>query len=119
LGFLKAFGAFYDDKPIGARLELCFRDVVYDWYAGSDLRYKNRYPNDYLPYNIMLWGKDNGYRLFDFGGAGKPGVPYGVRDHKIKFGGDMVEFGRFQKVNDRVVYKLAEKLVGSIKPANK
>ena len=34
-----------------------------------------------------------------FGGAGKPDKPYGVRDYKLKFGGQLVNWGRFEKVH--------------------
>ena len=47
------------------------------------------------------------YCLFDFGGAGKPNVPYGVRDHKLKFSENLVEFGRFEKIYHPLLYKFA------------
>jgi lipid II:glycine glycyltransferase (peptidoglycan interpeptide bridge formation enzyme) len=47
----------------------------------------------------MEWGHNNGYEKFDFGGAGKPDEEYGVRDYKLKFGGELVNWGRFQKVH--------------------
>lgn len=105
---LKVFGAYSENTLIGVRFELCFKEMIYDWYAGSDLNYKNRYPNDFLPYHILLWGAKNGYKVFDFGGAGKPGIPYGVREHKIKFGGELVEFGRYQSINKPSLMKLGE-----------
>ena len=93
--YVKVFVVEIEGTIIGTRVELCFKDLVYDWYAGADDNYKNHYPNDVLPYSILIWGKENGFKSFDFGGAGKPDVPYGVRDHKLKFGGQMVEYGRF------------------------
>ena len=51
------------------------------------------------------------FKSFDFGGAGKPDVPYGVRDHKLKFGGQMVEYGRFEKINNKLVYSIASKFI--------
>ena len=47
------------------------------------------------------------FEVFDFGGAGQPNVPYGVRDHKMKFGGDLVNLGRFEIVHNRFLYELA------------
>lgn len=102
-GYLRAFGAFADNDLIGIRLELCYKGLIYDWYAGSDDRFKNRYPNDFLPYHILHWGNENGFEKFDFGGAGKPDKPYGVRDHKLKFGGELVNFGRYEKVNQPLI----------------
>ena len=63
-----------------------------------------------LPWKIMEWGHENGYKLFDFGGAGKPNIPYGVRDYKLKFGGDLVNFGRFEKVHKK--YRMAFGKIG-------
>ena len=37
----------------------------------------------------------NGIEKFDFMGAGSPDEDYGVRDFKAKFGGSLVEPGRF------------------------
>lgn len=108
---VKVFVVEYEDMIIGTRVELCYKGLVYDWYAGADDNYRNCYPNDVLPYSILLWGSDNGFESFDFGGAGKPGVPYGVRDHKLKFGGQLVEYGRFERINNCLVYTLASRLV--------
>jgi lipid II:glycine glycyltransferase (peptidoglycan interpeptide bridge formation enzyme) len=46
----------------------------------------------------MEWAHEQGFRSYDSGGAGKPGVAYGVRDFKAKFGGQLVNYGRYQKV---------------------
>jgi len=105
---LKMFASEYENKIIGCRLELCHNGLIYDWYAGYDENYKNRYPNDFLPYHIMVWGSRNGYQYFDFGGAGKPDVSYGVREHKLKFGGNLVEYGRYQKINKQFIMKIGE-----------
>jgi len=32
--------------------------------------------------------------VYDFGGAGKPDEPYGVRDFKAKFGGKLINYSR-------------------------
>jgi serine/alanine adding enzyme len=32
--------------------------------------------------------------VFDFGGAGRPDEPYGPREFKSKFGGELVDYGR-------------------------
>lgn len=98
-GILKTFAASYNNQLIGVRMELCYKDCVYDWYAGADDNYRNHYPNDFVPYHILMWGQNNGYKYFDFGGAGKPNVPYGVREHKLKFGGTLVNYGRFEKIH--------------------
>lgn len=95
---LKYFGAFDNEKLIGVRVELIYKECIYDWFAGADMNYNNRYPNDFLPYSIIIWGKQNNLNVFDFGGAGHPNKPYGVREHKLKFGGELVNYGRFELV---------------------
>ena len=102
------FAAKYQNVVIGARIEFIFKGKVYDWYAGSNFEYYKYNPNDYLPWKILQWAKDNGYNTFDFGGAGKPNEKYGVRDYKLKFGGELVEFGRFEKVHKPLLMKLGQ-----------
>lgn len=103
-----AFGIFHEGLLIGTRMELLYNGLVYDWYAGSHHQYTNKYPNDFLIYHLLLWAKGEGYHTFDFGGAGKPGIPYGVRDYKMKFGGELVEYGRFDKVHNTYLYALGK-----------
>jgi serine/alanine adding enzyme len=56
----------------------------------------------------LQWGAENGYRLYDFGGAGKPGEVYGVRDFKAKFGGRLVEYGRFTVTHAPIRIRLSK-----------
>jgi serine/alanine adding enzyme len=79
---------------IGASVELLHKDVMYGWYGGVDRAYADYMPGELLMWHILKWGVENDYRVYDFGGAGKPGEEYGVRDFKAKFGGELVSFGR-------------------------
>lgn len=97
------FGAWYNDRMIAGQVRLCFKNTVYAWYAGSDNAYFSKKPNDFLLWNVICWSKQNGYGVFDFGGAGKPGVEYGVRDYKLKFGGELVNYGRYERVNKKLL----------------
>jgi len=90
--------AYFNNQIVGFRFVLCYNNQIYDWYAGSLEKYYDKYPNDILPWKILQWGRKNGFKLFDFGGAGKPNKPYGVRDYKVKFGGDVVNFGRYERI---------------------
>tara|TARA_Y100001970_G_C14214391_1_gene848769 strand:+ start:176 stop:1177 length:1002 start_codon:yes stop_codon:yes gene_type:complete len=100
---LKLFCAENDGKIIGCMIAVVYKKVIYDYYAGAYSEYYNKYPNDLIPWEVFLWGKENNYTLFDFGGAGKPNIKYGVRDYKKKFGGDIVNFGRFLKVHNKLL----------------
>jgi lipid II:glycine glycyltransferase (peptidoglycan interpeptide bridge formation enzyme) len=104
----KIFLAVNEEKIIGTMYVLCFRDIMYDWYAGSYQAYYKKYPNDLIPWKAFLWGKENGFKTFDFGGAGKPDVPYGVRDYKKKFGGGVVNFGRFEKIHKPLLFQFGK-----------
>lgn len=85
--------------PVGCSAELAYKDTIYGWYGGSDRTYGRYIPNDLLVWHILEWGARNGYRVYDFGGAGMPDEKYGVRDFKAKFGGQLVSFGRFTQVH--------------------
>ena len=106
-GMIRFFGAINNNEIIGTIVVLCYKQRIFDWYAGSSSQHYNKYPNDLLPWEVFLWGKKKGYTLFDFGGAGKPGVPYGVRDYKKKFGGTFVNFGRYEKIHKPLLMKAA------------
>lgn len=107
-GMVKYFTVVNNGLMIGVRIVLCYKDLVYDWYAGSSYKDRNKYPNDFLPWEVILWCKRSGYKIFDFGGAGKPGKPYGVRDYKLRFGGRLVNFGRYEKVHNKLLMKIGE-----------
>jgi lipid II:glycine glycyltransferase (peptidoglycan interpeptide bridge formation enzyme) len=100
---VKFFGAFCQGKMIAGQVRLCYKNTVYAWYSGSDSDYFQKRPNDFLLWNVILWSKENNFNVFDFGGAGKPDVPYGVRNYKLKFGGELVNYGRYQKEHKRLL----------------
>ncbi len=107
LSYLKIFSACFENDIIAVRYILCFKNTLYDWYTGSDKNHLDKYPNDLLPWEILLWGKQNGFQEFDFGGAGKPDKPYSVRDYKIKFGGKLINLGRYQKIYKPLIMKIS------------
>ncbi len=100
---VKVFVLAYNEKIIACRFVLCYSSMIYDWYAAADNNYLDYYPNDFLVWKILEWGSQNGYKEFDFGGAGKADKAYGVREYKLKFGGELVEFGRFENVHKKLL----------------
>lgn len=94
---MRATFAVYQGKIIGTRLALLHNGTVFDWYAASDRTYRNCYPNEALAWDMIEYGAKNGYKVFDFGGAGIRGKTYGPAKFKEKFKGQLVEYGRFQK----------------------
>ena len=95
-----------DGKIVGGTACVCLPSkAVYEWYACGldDCR------DDIRPLSVAIWGEmqyaaENGYPLFDFMGAGSPDQPYGVRDFKMEFGGELVEHGRFLCVRKPLLY---------------
>jgi serine/alanine adding enzyme len=97
-----------EDIYVATSVELLFKDVVYGWYGGVDRDYSNHMPGELLTWHILEWGAKRGYRVYDFGGAGKPDEDYGVRDFKAKFGGELVCFGRNTYVHSPRLLSLSE-----------
>lgn len=97
-----------DGTIVGGTVCVCLPGkAVYEWYAcGLD-----NCRDDIRPLSVAIWGEmqyaaENGYPLFDFMGAGKPDEPYGVRDFKAEFGGELVEHGRFLCIRKPLLYKI-------------
>ncbi len=105
----KFYMAKYKDMYIGARAVLCYRGLIYDWYAGALSDYLSLYVNEALVWYILKEGANSEYHTFDFGGAGSPYKEYGVREFKRRFGGKMVNYGRYMKVYSPIKMKIAEK----------
>ena len=57
---------------------------------------------------LVMSSMKNQLNYFDFLGAGKPNEDYGVRDFKAKFGGDLVENGRFEKIHKPMQFTIAK-----------
>lgn len=83
--------------------------AIYEYYiCGLDDEYKDLGPSVMATYAAIEYGFKNGLKRFDFMGAGKPSEDYGVRDFKAKFGGKLVEHGRFIKINNKALYLLGK-----------
>ena len=96
------------DTCVAASVALLYEDVIYGWYRGFDYEYSSYLPNDLMVWHVLQWGATNGYRLFDFGGAGKPDENYGPRKFKAKFGGTLISHGRNTCVHAPVRLKLGQ-----------
>ena len=83
--------------------------AICEWYiAGLDKEYKEQYPSILATWAAIAYGSEHGFECFDFLGAGKPDQDYGVREFKSKFGGELVQFGRFEKVYSPMLMKIGE-----------
>ena len=109
-----------DGKIVGGTACGCLPGKAVDeWYAcGLD-----NCRDDIRPLSVAIWGEmqyaaENDYPLFDFMGAGTPDQPYGVRDFKSEFGGELVEHGRFLCIRKPLLYwigKMGVKLLRGCK----
>lgn len=106
-GMIKFWLARIGKENVAASVELLYKDVMYGWYGGVNRAYAREVPGEMLMWHILKWGAENGYRLYDFGGAGKPKEEYGVRDFKSKFGGELVCYGRDTFVPNRLLLNIS------------
>ena len=89
--------------------ELENEGCVYEWFeCGLNAQYKEQYPSVMATYAGMCYAAEEGIGRYDMMGAGVPDVPYGVRDFKAEFGGQLVEHGRFVCVREPILYKIGE-----------
>ncbi len=98
----------HNDIIVGCRFILKFKTYLYGWYAGSNQKFYQQFPNDLLIWETIKWGCENGYKTFDYGGAGNPNIKYGVRNFKLQSGGYLVNYGRYEKRHKPISYQIAK-----------
>lgn len=111
----KAWLACLGETPVGVMTWLLHGGRIIYWYTGVDKAYSAYRANDLLVWHALEWGSKNGYTLFDFGGAGKPNEEYGVRDFKAKFGGELVNPGRYRAVHHPALLRASESAYGVLR----
>jgi lipid II:glycine glycyltransferase (peptidoglycan interpeptide bridge formation enzyme) len=106
----KVFIVEHDHKVIGG----CFcvyytKGSIYTlYYCGlRDYHYKI-YPTHLAIVAVIEYGLKNNLQMLDLMGAGKPNEEYGVRKYKSEFGGMLVEYGRFRKIYNPLLFKIGE-----------
>jgi serine/alanine adding enzyme len=105
---MRVFVAKAEDGDIGVLTLLLYKDIVYYWYTGTLREYASYRAGDLLVWHTLEWGNQNGFRVLDFGGAGRPNEEYGVRDFKAKFGGRLVNYGRNVHVHAPVTFQVSK-----------
>jgi len=84
------------------------KHIIYELYVVGSREYDDFFPSVLATWAPIEWGAENGFNFFDFMGAGKPDVDYGVREFKAKFGGDMVSYGRLRKIHKPVMNSISQ-----------
>ena len=104
----KIFVVHFNGSIVGGTVCVCGKDTVYEWFAcGEEGISKSVFPSTLATYAGIQYAAENGYSRFDMMGAGSPGDGgYGVRDFKAKFGGDLVEYGRFKCILNPILYHI-------------
>jgi serine/alanine adding enzyme len=92
----------HNGEYIGGRLSLMSSKTIYVYLVGVLKRYTDLNANPLLNWHAIEWGSENGYHTGDFGGAGKQDEEYGVREFKRRFGGELVSFGRYKKIQSPI-----------------
>jgi FemAB-related protein (PEP-CTERM system-associated) len=77
------FFVHHEGRPVAGVLNLFFRDVIMPFYAGADRTVRPRGVDDYMYLSILRWGRENGFRTFDFGRS-KRGT--GAYEFKARWG---------------------------------
>jgi CelD/BcsL family acetyltransferase involved in cellulose biosynthesis len=97
LALARFFAVYEGAMPVAMDVMLTFKQRIYFWYGGMERAVAGS-PCSLLRWFELKWASEQGYAICDSGGAGWPNVPYGVRDFKRKFGGALVQYGRYRKV---------------------
>lgn len=106
----------FNNEIIGGMCLLFDKRTVYAYFVcGKDNEQRKCFPSTVVNYLSLLFAVEKNLERFDFMGAGKPNEEYGVRDFKAKFGGELVEHGRFLSIVNPVLYRIGKLGVKLIK----
>ena len=78
----------HKEKCIGTKFLFFYKDTIISGWAASDTRYRSYSPNNILTWEIIKYGCNNNYTLFDFGRSEKESGTY---EFKRKWGGAIVK----------------------------
>jgi serine/alanine adding enzyme len=107
-GMCRMIMAHAGDREIGARIVLLHKNTILDWYAGASRVFSAYHPEELMIWKTITWGREHGFRSFDFGGAGKPDQDYGPRAFKSRWGGLLVDYGRNTFVHSPLRLRLSQ-----------
>jgi FemAB-related protein (PEP-CTERM system-associated) len=93
---------------VAAVLTFYFRDRVLPYYGASDPKFNAIAPNNFMYYDLMRWGGQNGYRIFDFGRSKKVKGSYDFKAH----------WGMMERELPYEIYLIKGKKLPNYSPAN-
>jgi len=99
----------YEDRIIGGMVcPFSAGHTVYEWYISSTRdEFRQLYPGVLATWAGIDYAIRNKFQYFDFMGLGSPHKSYGVRDFKKRFGGEILNLGRWHYVNNKTLYNLS------------
>ncbi len=105
------FLIYFQNKVIGGILSPMYKNTIYEYYVcGLDNEFKGVFPSVLATWAPIDFAFKHKLEVFDFMGAGKPEENYGVREFKAKFGGDLVNYGRFEYPHFPLLFRLLSKI---------
>lgn len=97
------FHVLYQDKVISTELVLYGADTCYSFLGGTDAKFFDVRPNDFLKYHVIRWGKKKGLKYFVLGGG--YGQDDGIFRFKKSFApSGVLKFFAGQRIFDRGKY---------------
>jgi len=104
----KVFIVLHNEQIIGGAF--CFfleNESIYTmYYCGKRNYHMKIFPTHLSILAAIEFGIKKKLEYIDFMGAGVNGKEYGVRKYKLEFGGELVEEGRYIKINNQLLYKI-------------
>ena len=106
----KIFLVTFENRIIGGIVcPLLKERCIYEYYVcGLDEQYRNQSPSVMATWAAMQYATENNIPVFDFMGAGRKDRDYGVREFKSRFGGELVEYGRYIKIIHPLLYQIGK-----------
>jgi serine/alanine adding enzyme len=100
----------YNNKVVAGMMCPIYNNrIIYDWYvSGEDREYKNIYPSVLVTWGAIDYAVTNNIPQYDFLGAGKPKLEYGVREFKAQFGGELINNGRYANTFNQTMYNFSQ-----------
>lgn len=92
-----------NNEVLGGIVCISWKNSMYEWFVCGKKDHA-LYPSVLATWAGIEYAVNNNHTNFDFLGAGKPNQDYGVREFKSKFGGNLVEYGRFLRIYNPILY---------------
>ena len=109
-GMASIFICEVNGSPLAARWMLHYGERAIDWIAGASLEATRTHANEFLVWEMIRWCKEKGMKAFDFGGAGTGSNLPGIAEFKRRFGGELVNPGRYLVVHRKLRWWLFERM---------